>query len=74
MAASIRQLRNKRLVHNISKVDLAREMGCSYAWTDVLDRGAYVGPAVAEWTPRYSAALDKLIARKGGAHAEGPPE
>ena len=59
---SLKQLRNRRLIHGISKRKLAREMDCSYSWADFLDRQMYRGPALPKWEKRYTAALEKLIA------------
>jgi hypothetical protein len=45
LTVSMKQLRNKRVIHGVYKTDLARALGCSYGWIDRLDRGQYSGPA-----------------------------
>ena len=63
---SFKQMRNRRLIHGISKKAIADKMGCSYAWVDTLDRGLYDGPSSERWRDRYEQALNELIESKKG--------
>jgi len=58
------QLRAKRLRNRISKVEMARRLGCAESWLNALELGHYRGPAREEWAGRYEAELLDAIKEK----------
>lgn len=55
------RLRAKRLRNRISKVEMARRLGCAESWVNALELGHYHGPARAVWEDKYRQALDALL-------------
>lgn len=58
------KLRAKRLRNRVSKIQLARKLGCAESWLNALELGHYRAPAREVWAEKYQAALDELIAEK----------
>jgi hypothetical protein len=60
----IKQARDLRVTNRISKKDVAKELGLSYAYVDMLDCQRYVGSAAEKWAVPYVEAVTKLIQEK----------
>lgn len=58
---TFKKLRLKRFNHGISKVEMAKKLGCHLSWVNSLEKDHYSGPYVPEWREKYEAALNELI-------------
>ena len=54
-------MRARRQRNRISKVQMARRLGCAESWVNALELGHYRGPARERWAERYASALEDLI-------------
>jgi transcriptional regulator with XRE-family HTH domain len=70
-AVTLRELRVKRLRHEITAKELAEHLGVSPGWLRSLEK-YYRGPCVRDWSVRYEAALKELVeVRRHAAEAVG---
>ena len=60
---TMKELRLRRIRHDIRAQALADSMGTSRSWVYQLER-YYRGPSVPQWRERYEAALQERIAAK----------
>jgi predicted transcriptional regulator len=58
--ASFKQLKQRRMMHGISRPMLARQMDCSESWIRLLELG-YQGRNFSDWQERYSHAVTALV-------------
>lgn len=66
MAASVKQLKLRRLAHSIPRTRVARRMNCSYSYVRQLEAGSVKGAALKKWTPIYRDVVNQLIEEKVG--------
>jgi len=65
MAATVKQLVNRRKIHSIGRSAVAAHMGCTVPWLRFLEAGGVEGATLAKWRDRYEAALEELLTEKG---------
>jgi len=55
------RLRAKRLRNRVSKVEMARRLGCAESWLNMLELGHYRAPAREKWLVKCQEALEEIL-------------
>lgn len=62
-----KSLRMRRLANRVTKREMAKRLGCSEPWLNLLELGHYHAPAREKWMEPYKAALEEAIAERRSA-------
>lgn len=65
MAATVKQLVNRRKIHGISRSAVAAQMGCNVAWLRFIEAGGVEGDTLEKWRCRYETAVDEILSQRG---------
>lgn len=58
---TMEDLRLRRFKLRVTKREMARRLGCSEPWLNLLELGHYHGPAREKWAEAYRRELEKII-------------
>ena len=61
MAASFKQMSNRRKAHNITRRMIQGKLGCSESWVRWLEAGFVTTGCRDEWHEKYAEALEEAI-------------
>jgi len=67
MAATVKQLVNRRKIHSIGRSAVAAHMGCTVPWLRFLEAGGVEGATERKWRDSYELALNALVEKKKAA-------
>lgn len=63
------ELRMRRLRYRITKREMARRLGCSEPWLNMMELEYYHAPASEVWAEKYEAMLEEIIEEKSKARS-----